>query len=123
MDAPTLLADLRARGVELEPRGDKLHYRAPEGTVTAELLAVLAEHKSELLALLTGHCCAVCAERLARLDPLGDGCELHGVSPEDVARWWKVAEGKDATVSFCACCGAPATSGELVCKRCTGESV
>lgn len=121
-DAATLLADLRARGVELEPRGDKLHWRAPESAVTPELLAVLAEHKAELLALLAGHCCAVCAERQARPDPLADGCHLHGVTAHQVASWWAEAKKRDATVSFCACCGAPATSGSLVCRRCTTKA-
>lgn len=53
MIAPTLLAELRQRRVELAPEGPNLRYRAPKGVLTPELLAAMREHKAELLAALT----------------------------------------------------------------------
>ena len=47
-----LLADLRARGVTLEPRGDRLAVR-PASQLTPEDRAALQKHKPEVLALLT----------------------------------------------------------------------
>jgi ribosomal protein L40E len=121
MDATALLADLRARGVELERRGDKLHWRAPEGVLTPDLLAVLAERKAEIMALLVGPtCCRYCAERAAWPDPLADGCGLHGVTADQVASWWAEAEKRGATVSYCACCGGPSPNGALACRKCGG---
>ena len=48
-----LIADLRRRGIELTAKGDRLHYRAPRGVLSPELLAELRSHKPELLAELT----------------------------------------------------------------------
>ena len=53
MSAFALMADLRCRGVELTAEGDRLHYRAPRGVLSPELLADLRSHKRELLAELT----------------------------------------------------------------------
>ncbi len=53
MNPATLLSDLRRRGVELTAEGDRLHYRAPRGVLSPELLADLRSHKLELLAELT----------------------------------------------------------------------
>lgn len=47
-----LLATLRARGVVLEPAGDKLRY-APADVVAPELREAIRQHKAALLALLT----------------------------------------------------------------------
>src|SRR5215217_6765194 len=52
MSARTLMMALAARGVHLEARGDRLHYRAPRGVLTAADRAALATHKAELLAAL-----------------------------------------------------------------------
>lgn len=49
--AVELLATLRARGVALEPRGDRLRVR-PASVVAPEELDALRRHKAELLALL-----------------------------------------------------------------------
>jgi hypothetical protein len=117
-DIMTLIADLRARGVEMEPRGDKLHLTADEGTLTPDLLAVVAEHKADLLAALQGRCSPTCTRCAAGKVQLPDGCLSHGVTPEMVARWWALAEEMDRTVSWCHCCGGPAPSGALACRRC-----
>ena len=53
MNSATLLSDLRRRGVELTAEGDRLHYRAPRGVLSPNLLADLRSHKTEILAELT----------------------------------------------------------------------
>jgi len=50
--ASELLADLRARGVVVEARGDRLRLDAPAGVLTDELRDVVRAHKPRLLALL-----------------------------------------------------------------------
>lgn len=52
MTPAALIADLRARGVTLEPRGDKLAVR-PADRLTAEELDTLRVLKAEVLVLLT----------------------------------------------------------------------
>ena len=118
MNAASLLADLRARGVHLEPVGHKLRVVAPRGVLTAELQALLTPQKADLLAALQGRCSPACSRCGAGTVLLPDGCELHGVTAEDVARWWRVAQERDAEVSICHCCGGPAPSGALRCRRC-----
>jgi ribosomal protein L40E len=118
LNATALLSDLRARGVHLEPQGDRLRVVAPRGVLTADLRAVLAEHKGDLLAALQGQCSPTCARCAAGPVVLPDGCELHHVKAEDVARWWALAQERDAEVSVCHCCGGPAPSRALRCRRC-----
>lgn len=48
-----LLHDLQALGITLQPHGDKLRFY-PREAITAELLAGIKEHKTELLRLLAG---------------------------------------------------------------------
>lgn len=50
--AAALLAELRRRGVELRPAGDRIRYR-PAAAVPPELVAELRQHKAAVLALLT----------------------------------------------------------------------
>lgn len=52
MNATALLADLRARGVQLEPQGDSLRVVAPRGVLTAELQSLLTFRKADILAAL-----------------------------------------------------------------------
>src|SRR5262245_61146444 len=68
MTAPALLHDLAARGVTLTADGDQLDIEASDDALTAELLAMLREHKGELLEYLTHHC-PVCH---------GELCEVRG---------------------------------------------
>src|SRR5438105_3680208 len=56
MSTPELLDNLRRRGVRLEVHGDRLKVDAPTGTLTAEIKAALAEHKPEILAVLSARC-------------------------------------------------------------------
>ena len=46
------LAELHQRGVSLEPHGDRLRYRAPEGELTPKLREAMAENKTEILSAL-----------------------------------------------------------------------
>jgi hypothetical protein len=116
-----LLADLRAKGVELEPRGDKLCLRAEEGVLTAELKALVVEHKAEIMNVLRAPCCPACGRRNGPPLDISDGCTLHNISAAQVARWWALAQEMDRTVSWCHCCAGPAPSGALRCRRCEGE--
>lgn len=53
VDTPAaLLAELTARGIELQVRGDRLRFR-PRNAMTPDLVARIEAHKSEVLALLT----------------------------------------------------------------------
>ena len=52
MTAQGLLDHLRARGATLNADGGELRCRAPRGLLTAELRALLVDHKTALLALL-----------------------------------------------------------------------
>jgi hypothetical protein len=47
-----LLVTLATRGVRLHVDGDRLIYRAPEGTMTPELLWDLEAHKAEIISVL-----------------------------------------------------------------------
>lgn len=51
MTPAALVADLQARGVTLEPRGDRLRVR-PVALVTLAEVEALKRHKAEVLALL-----------------------------------------------------------------------
>ena len=57
------LQDLARRGIELSvTSAGKIHYRAPGGALTPELMAELAAHKPELVKLLSTHRCWICAD-------------------------------------------------------------
>ena len=54
MTAYNLLSELRQAGVVVKASGkDRLVVDAPKGALTPDLRAALAEHKKELLAILT----------------------------------------------------------------------
>jgi amino acid adenylation domain-containing protein len=48
------LATLEAKGVELWVEGEQLHFRAPPGTLSAELRQQIADRRAELLTALRG---------------------------------------------------------------------
>ena len=52
MSAQALVAELRTRGVELIPAGDRIRFR-PASAVPPELVERLRAHKAEVLAILT----------------------------------------------------------------------
>src|SRR5262252_6766549 len=51
MTAASLIADLRARGITLEPRGDRVRFR-PASAVTEAEVEAIRYHKAEILRLL-----------------------------------------------------------------------
>jgi amino acid adenylation domain-containing protein len=53
LNAVEILSQLRALGIELRPKADKLVVNAPTGALTAELREKIAAHKPELLALVS----------------------------------------------------------------------
>ena len=52
MTSSETLAELDRRGVVLEPNGDKLRYRAPQGALTPELREAITENKAEIISTL-----------------------------------------------------------------------
>lgn len=52
MTCEALIAELRARGVHLDPAGDRLRVDAPKEVLTEDLLAELRSHKAEILEAL-----------------------------------------------------------------------
>ena len=89
MTSSETLAELDRRGVVLEPNGDRLRYRAPQGALTPELREAITENKAEIISTL---------RRLGDgqpppLDrPLGNEQELrrwmdHTADPEAFAQW------------------------------------
>lgn len=54
MTAIDVLNDLKSRDVRLSARGDRLAWEAPAGVMTADLKAMLASRKADLLAVLEG---------------------------------------------------------------------
>ena len=95
MTSSETLAELDRRGVVLEPNGDKLRYRAPQGALTSELREAMEENKAEILSTLR----RVGDGQLPPLDrPLKTEQELrrwmdYTADPEVFARWleWAMA--------------------------------
>ena len=52
MNAVDVLARAFRLGIVLEPSGENLRWRAPQGTLTSDLREAMAEHKREILILL-----------------------------------------------------------------------
>jgi hypothetical protein len=48
----TLVAELKAQGVQLSARGDRLRVEAPPGVLTPEVRQALTDRKAAILALL-----------------------------------------------------------------------
>ena len=89
MTSGETLAELERLGVVLEPNGDKLLYRAPQGALTPELREAITENKVEIISTL---------RRLGdgQLPPLDRSPKTeqelrrwmdHTADPEAFARW------------------------------------
>ena len=96
MNAAELLIELRARGVVIEAAGDRLKVDAPKGVVTPELREALAEHKIEVLALITVTEKEIAWRVAAMLPQIPD----HGPIPFLVAR-----EAVEPQAGCCLSCG------------------
>ncbi|MFN8626032.1 MAG: hypothetical protein U0587_08640 [Candidatus Binatia bacterium] len=77
MTAETLLDSLRQLGATVTVQGDKLRIEAPAGTVTPELRRTLADHKPELLALLSRTMPTPPTDRMTLADCLAMLHDLH----------------------------------------------
>ena len=58
MNAFSLLADLRARGADLQLSADEIAINAPRGVLTPQLLADVREHKTAIMATLKSEAAA-----------------------------------------------------------------
>ncbi len=81
-----LLDEVRAVGIDVTARGDKLHLVAPAGTITPELREVLAANKAELLELA---CIEAATDQRVRLLALaiGEGLDadlVHALPDADL---------------------------------------
>ena len=52
MTSSEIMAELDRRGVVLDPNGDKLRYRAPQGALTPKLREAITENKAEIISTL-----------------------------------------------------------------------
>ena len=89
MTSSETLAELERLGVVLEPNGNKLRYRAPQGALTPELREAITENKAEIISTLR----SVGDSQPPPLDrPPQNEQELrrwmdHTADPEAFARW------------------------------------
>jgi hypothetical protein len=121
MNAIDVLHDLKARGFVIVAHHGQLHVHSESARITPSVQALLAEHKPEIveyLGRIARPCCSLCMERVARPDPLEEGCRAHRVRGEQVGAWWQAAAAGGATVSVCLCCFGPSPAGAQCCRRC-----
>lgn len=90
MTATDILSELVRRGVHLEVAGDKLRWR-PKEAVTPELVEVLKQWKTEIIAALTGSKTTGLGqcpgpERCGGCYQVSPGIHLH---PPKVSEEWK----------------------------------
>lgn len=72
MTAAELIQALIAAGVDLWREGDRLRFRAPSGALTAELRALVAEHRAALLTMVPR---------------VGTGGEPYGLTAAEIAEF------------------------------------
>jgi ribosomal protein L40E len=116
MEGLTLLQEAREAGLQIAVVGDSLEITGPRAA--APIVERIRQHKPEIMAALRGAYCPACARRAGPPIDISDGCLMHGVTPEQVTRWWTLAQERDIEVSFCCCCAGPAPSQALVCRKC-----
>jgi amino acid adenylation domain-containing protein len=81
MTALPFLTTLQALGVEVSAAGNRLHYRAPEGTITPALREQMVTNKEEILALLNH------SER-ASFAPVPAAANRYPLSPAQERLWF-----------------------------------
>lgn len=97
MGAPEVLAELTRRGVEVAVVGDRIRFR-PQSAVTPDLRAALAEHKADLIRILSPD-----DEVAWRIDAMLPQVPRTGTIPLLLAR----PEAKTAPSGMCVSCGDP----------------
>jgi hypothetical protein len=84
LTAAALIDALGARGIELWFEGERLHFRAPKGAMTAELRAEVSSRRREVVAHLRA-----CAEKTVTTRPLSYSqlslWMMHQQMPESAA--------------------------------------
>lgn len=93
MSVKDIIAELSARGIVLIAKGDRLIYRAPEGAVTPQVLAMLKARKPALLAWLTQSADALNTGRLL------PGAPAHALSAAQ-RQLWVAERAQDATAAY-----------------------
>ena len=93
MTSSETLAELDRRGVVLEPNGDRLRYRAPQGTLPPELREAITENKAEIISTLRrlGDGQAPPLDRPPKTEQELRRWMDHTADPEAFARWLKWA--------------------------------
>ncbi len=100
MSAPTLLADLRTRGVRLHVDGDQLRARFKGRTLDPDLAAAIKTHKPALIALLQQEEAAIAwraAAMQSQVPPMGAGAVPFLVAKPDLP----------SAGGICVSCGEP----------------
>ena len=89
MTSSETLAELERLGVVLEPNGDKLRYRAPQGALTPELREAITENKAEIISTLRrlGDGQAPPLDRPSKTEHELRRWMDHTADPEAFARW------------------------------------
>jgi hypothetical protein len=110
MGAPEILAELARRGVEVAVDGDRIRFR-PQGAVTPDMRAALAEHKADLIRLLGTDD----SEVAWRVEAMRPQVPRTGTIPVLLAR----PEAKTAPSGTCVSCGDPlAPDRRIRCAPC-----
>ncbi len=112
MSAPTLLADLRTRGIHLDVDGDQIRVRFKGRTLDPDLAAVIRANKPALLAHLQEEEAAVSW----RVEAMQQQIPERGPIPFLIA-----ISGVLPSPSTCPSCGEPftPTGSSPRCRRCT----
>ena len=89
MTSGETLAELERLGVVLEPNGDKLRYRAPQGASTPKLREAITENKAEIISTLQrlGDGQAPPLDRPPQTERELRRWRDHTADPEVFARW------------------------------------
>ena len=104
MSAGDVLAELVAAGVVLSADGDRLRYRAPAGTMTADRLGRLRASKADVLRLVADPE----ALRVAVAAALFDAEPDPDVLPVEPVRCFACRTALDSGRSVCSTCHPPA---------------
>ena len=114
--ARDLLDTLHARGVTVQPVGDRLRYRGPSNALTADVLDALRRNKIEVLRLLAPHQrCSDCGRQTNESISMCSDCETREVRYHALG----------VALIPCAACGRKMvrTHAMSVCLHCGVEAI